>query len=248
MTLKALSTSQFENFERDGYCIVPSFLSPDDLTHVRNYYERAAEAQSSSRPAQDATAWDRDGSSANVLRKAPAPLDNDPECRRIFTSPRVLDHVEDLIGPNIYLHSSKLLFKPARTGRRKPMHQDLAYWDDMTARQVTLWCAIDRVTAESGGMELIPGSHNRQLQQHEELDDWQLREDALDLSQVHVPEMEPGDALFLDVLTIHASGQNRSDHDRLAAVVNYYSRPKSAAQKSRYGSTEPLREPHHNIA
>lgn len=246
MTLKALTTSQLDQFNRDGYCIISAFLSPSDVNYIKDYYARAAAAQAST-PTQDGTAWDQDENAAPVLRRVPKPFDNDLGFRKIFSSPRALDHVEDLIGPSIYLHSSKLIFKPARSGRRKPMHQDLAYWTDMSARQVTLWCAIDPATPERGGMEILPGSH-RQLLPHKDLDDYQVREDELDLSKVRPAVMEPGDALFLDVMTVHASAQNRSDHDRLAAVVNYYSQPKSATQTSRYGSTQPLRAPHHQLS
>ena len=70
----------------------------------------------------------------------------------------------------------------------------------------------------------------------------------MNLSQAQPAVMEPGDALFLDVLTVHASAQNRSDYDRLAAIVNYYSRPKVATQTSSYGSTEPLRAPHQQLS
>ncbi len=248
MTLKALSADQVEQFNRDGYCIVPAFLNSSALTHIHEYYSRVAAAQSSSGRGQDTTAWDEDADTLPVLRKAPAPFDNDPGFREIFSSSRVLDHVEDLIGPSIYLHSSKLIFKPARSGRRKPMHQDLAYWSDMLGSQVTLWCAIDRATPERGGLEIIPGSHKCKLLPHEDLDDYQVREEALNLSQAQPAVMAPGDALFLDVLTVHASAQNRSDYDRLAAVVNYYSRPKAATQTSRYGSTEPLRAPHQQLS
>ncbi|MET7937547.1 phytanoyl-CoA dioxygenase family protein [Streptomyces sp. NPDC005322] len=246
MTLKALTVGQIEQFNRDGYCIIPDFLNASDLTYIKDYYLRVAAAQAPASP-QVSTAWDQDENAAPVLRRVPAPFDNDPRFREIFSSPRVLDHVEDLIGPSIYMHSSKLIFKAARSGRRKPMHQDLAYWTDMSARQVTLWCAIDPATPERGGIELLPGSHKRLLP-HADLDDYQVQENQLDLSQVRPAIMNPGDALFLDVMTVHASTQNRSDHDRLAAIINYYSQPKSETQTSRYGSTQPLRAPHQQLS
>ena len=242
MAPKALSPAQLEQFDRDGYVLIPAFLTPSELTDIRDHYRHAAACFSSvDRVTKNAAAWDADGA-GQVLRKVPAPFDRDPRFREIFSSRRVLDHVEDLVGPDIYLHSSKLLFKPPRSGRRKPMHQDLAYWTDMSARQVTLWCAVDRAEGEQGGgIEVIPGSHKNLLQRHHDMGDFQLREDQLDMSQVRVLATEPGDALFLDVLTIHASAQNQSENGRLAAIVNYYSRPRTETQTSRYGSTTPLR-------
>lgn len=244
MCLKGLTTSEFQQFQDDGYCIVPGLLDASEIAAVAEHYWVAAQTPDvEAQVAGDDTVWDNDSQARQVLRKAPKPFDNAPRFREIFSSTKVLDRVEDVIGPRIYLHSSKLVFKPANAGRRKPMHQDLAYWDGMSARQVTLWCAIDRATPENGGLELLVGSHKRGLVRHEDLDDFQVREDELDLSDVRRPVMEAGDMLFLDVLTLHASSQNVSDVDRLAAVVNYYSEPKTAGQHSKYGSTTALRQP-----
>ncbi len=254
MGLKALTAAQVAQFAADGYYMIPAFLTPDELVRIRNIYTQALTDARAGRLStilvQDATAWDGDrvDTGRPVLRKVPAPFDRHASFRAIFSSRHVLDHVEDLIGPEIYLHSSKLIFKHAHGGRRKPLHQDLAYWSDMTARQVTLWCAIDRATPESGCLELIPGSHLHPLRPHEDLDDWQIPEHSLNLASVRHAVMDPGDAIFLDVLTIHASGQNHSDHDRLAAVVNFYSRPRDCSQVSRYGSMTPLRSARLGIA
>jgi len=78
-----------------------------------------------------------------ALRKIQGAYDSEPEFRRVCASERILDVVEDLIGPDIYYHSSKLMFKPARGGRRKPWHQDFAYWSMMNTNQVTVWMAVD---------------------------------------------------------------------------------------------------------
>ena len=40
--------------------------------------------------------------------------------------PRILDVIEDVLGPNILLYYSMLMMKPARQGFRAPWHQDFA--------------------------------------------------------------------------------------------------------------------------
>ena len=56
---------------------------------------------------------------------------------------------------------------------------------------------------------------------------------------VYAP-MKPGDVLFFNVLTLHASDPNNSDQPRLATIIDFDSSPKPRPELP-YGSTEPLR-------
>ncbi|MFV3077178.1 phytanoyl-CoA dioxygenase family protein [Niveispirillum fermenti] len=234
-------------FRENGYCVVPGLLDPAQCEALRllltQAQAKADRGEGEERWRQDGTAWepaDGDGA-ARIVRRVPAPFEHSAVFRSIFGGDRVLDLVERFIGPRIYLHSSKMLYKPPFQGRRKPFHQDLAYWPDMTGAQVTIWCPIDPATAGNGCMEVVPGSHSRGMLEHHELEDWQIEDGRIDPQSVRVIEMAAGDALFLDVLTIHASRPNRSDRGRLAAIVNYIAAPRAAGQHSRYGTTTPLR-------
>lgn len=245
MSLYSLTSSELEAYEKDGFCVVAGLLSVDELEVVYSLLDEAkslvARGEVSKSWQTDITAWERDSTSDSlIVRKVPAPFDHSERFRSIFSSPVLLDRVEQLIGSEIFLHSSKLIFKPPQIGRRKPLHQDLAYWEDMPARQVTVWCAIDPATPENGCLEVIPGSHKQGLIPHAELEDWQIDEHTLENRQVCIP-MNAGDVMFLDVLTIHASLANRSNCGRLAAIVNYYSEPRRPDQRSKYGSEIPLR-------
>ena len=243
----ALTEATLAFFRDNGYCLVPGVVPAKACRAVRALFaeaqELAARGGGGNAWRNDATAWERlpGGTSARMVRKVPAPFDRSAEFRAIFGGDRILDLVEQIIGPEIYLHSSKLIYKPPGIGRRKPFHQDLAYWDDMTAPQVTLWCPIDPATAENGCLEIVPRSHHQGLIEHEDLDDWQIEESRFAPGVAQAVEMAPGDLLFLDVLTVHASRANRSKQGRLAAIVNYYSAPKAADQRSKYGSSQPLR-------
>lgn len=119
----------------------------------------------------------------------------------VMASEKVLDIVGDLlgdpIGESIYYHSSKLMYKPAGGGRRKPWHQDWAYWQEMNTNQVTVWIAIDPATIENG----------------------------LDKENIVIVEMNPGDALVFNVLALHASDPNNSPKNRLSAIIYFDSQP-----------------------
>ena len=153
---------------------------------------------------------------------------------------KVLDVVEDLIGSEIYYHSSKLMCKPARGGRRKPWHQDFAYWADMNAKQVTVWMAVDAATRENGCMQVIPGSHRRGLIPHHQLEDYMIDETGIEDENIVVAEMDPGDVLVFNVLTLHASDPNHSEAPRLSAIIDFDSQPKPKRGLP-YGSETPIR-------
>ena len=42
-----------------------------------------------------------------------------------------------------------------------PWHQDASFWKLSPARTVTVWLAIDDVSAENAAMRFIPGSHDK---------------------------------------------------------------------------------------
>lgn len=242
MALKALAPEQAAKYSSAGYCVFPGLLDANQVHHIKGVYARAAqEAREGWHGwALDNTAWDGKEGSERFLRRVPAPFYNDEGFRQIFSAPHVLDCVEDLIGPEIYLHSSMMLFKLAEVGRRMPPHQDQAYWDDLTAQQVTLWCAMDRATPENGCVQIIPGSHRHGLIPHKDVNDiWILPE--FEQSEMDQIIMSPGDGLFIHPLVVHTSGANVAKENRLAAIVRFYSAPKHESQRSKYGSTTPLR-------
>lgn len=82
--------------------------------------------------------------------------------------PIVMDAVRSVIGPNVLAWVSEFNAKAPRTPNFFSWHQDLFYWrhqypDPATIPMVTVWLALSPATQESGGMRIIPGSHDRLL-------------------------------------------------------------------------------------
>src|SRR5689334_343872 len=69
----------------------------------------------------------------------------DPWLFRYLAHPRVLDIVEDFIGPDITLWSSHFIAKPKGDGKAVPWHTDGAYWRNRLSPMnvITLWLAVD---------------------------------------------------------------------------------------------------------
>lgn len=77
----------------------------------------------------------------------------------IATDPRLLDHVEDVIGPNILCWATHILSKKPHDPKRVPWHQDASFWKLDPARTVTVWLAIDDADEANSAMRFIPGTH-----------------------------------------------------------------------------------------
>ena len=227
-----------------GYCVISDMVSQEECDVM---YSLLAETQAQAdrgegdaRWLADATAWDCDAAGRRIVRRVPKPFQREERFRAIFGRSAVLDLVEAFVGPEIYLHSSKMIYKPPRVGREKPMHQDLAYWPELAAAQVTLWCPAGPASADNGCIELLPGEHGSEVLLHADLDDWQIVPELVKDKHSVVVEMAAGELLFLHPRIPHASRANVSDEGRLAAVVNFYSQAVSSDGHP-YGSAIPLR-------
>lgn len=231
--MKILTPAQKEFYNEQGYVIIEDFLNPAQLNVLKTALDRLVEEKARNltkdhegfnlekAKGADGYASPFSGEAiAGVLRKIQEITKYSPEFRDFAESDKMLDLVEDLIGPSIYYHSSKIMFKPARHGGIKPWHQDYAYWASLRPEQVTCWLALDDATPENGCMQLIPGSHKWGLVKHlkEEL---QVDPKNLPMDMVKVAPMKAGSILCFHVLTFHYSGPNTSDNGRRAFIVDY---------------------------
>src|ERR1051325_11210204 len=85
----------------------------------------------------------------------------------LCTHPRVLDAVEQVIGPDILVHSTTL-FSKHPGGKYVSWHQDSFYWHLSEPRLVSAWIALSESTIENGCLRVQPGTHKTQLDHTEE--------------------------------------------------------------------------------
>ena len=68
----------------------------------------------------------------------------------LINDSRLLDIVEDLIGPDIRLIHYQGLYKPPDSGGEVGWHQDNHYFDVEDNKTVSVWMALDDATVENG--------------------------------------------------------------------------------------------------
>ncbi|GDY14678.1 hypothetical protein LBMAG53_35560 [Planctomycetota bacterium] len=229
-TMRYLSPDQLDRYRRDGFLVINDFLQPNQVRRVEAGIARACtERAGQTRDGGGFNLEKVDDDSMNhqaaakrpgMFRKIQGAAFTIPEVGEVFTRGDLLDLMEDLIGPEIWYHSSKVMFKPANGGAAKPWHQDAAYWQAYDPRQITVWIAIHDADQGNGCVWAIPGSHRLGLVPHagREL---QVGEGDIDVAQAIPVPVAAGGLLIFHSLVLHMSQRNTSDRDRWSIICDY---------------------------
>lgn len=222
-------------YERDGYLVARGLFGADELEPWhRRFLEivsgRVAPAAGMlvMRDVMVAKGAVVPGSPEEAIAKV-QDFHNDPVLFGYATNPKLLDHVEAFVGPDIKSIHTMLINKPPGVDGRHALHQDLLYFPFRPAdRIVATWTAIERCTRENGCLAVVPGSHRGPLLEHEDPDwEWVNRayfgaKGAPREQRVHL-EMEPGDTVFFHPKLLHGSGRNRTRGFRRAISAHFAS-------------------------
>ncbi len=142
--------------------------------------------------------------------------------------PRILDAVEDIIGPDILCWGSSFFIKEARTHNFVSWHQDSTYWGLEAPDVITAWVAFTDSTAANGAMRVIPGTHQMDQVPHRDT----FRPDNLlsrgqeimvdvDEAQAVMMPLRAGEMSLHHVRLIHGSDPNPSDDRRIGFAIRY---------------------------
>jgi hypothetical protein len=141
---------------------------------------------------------------------------------------KVLDAVEDVLGPDILCWGCSLFVKEPHNPGFVSWHQDATYWGLDKPDVVTAWIALSTASELSGCMKILPGSQKWNQLDHR---DTLAKENLLTRGQelaVEVKEeeavlmpLQPGELSLHHVLAAHASEPNRSDDRRIGIAIRY---------------------------
>ena len=81
--------------------------------------------------------------------------------RALSESKELLDVIEQLLGPNLFFHLSKVNMKPAKLGSVVDWHQDLTYYPLTNTDSVTVLFYLDDADASNGCLQVIPRAQHR---------------------------------------------------------------------------------------
>jgi phytanoyl-CoA hydroxylase len=228
----ALTDTQFEQYQREGYVVVDGLLAPETVERVKRRLDEYVTNE------RTETAFSRMLEPAAESGDGTFPGDDDPVrkfegvgmvreddvFRELAFDDAILEVVHQLQGPNLKLLRSAAMLKPPRVGSEKKLHQDAAYYSIHPMDHVTAWIALDEATEENGCMQVVPGGHLDGLLHHEALEydtDITLTERDYDATDVVALPMQPGSVLFQHCLTPHYTAENATDEWRRAFILSY---------------------------
>ena len=142
--------------------------------------------------------------------------------------PRILDAVEEVLGPNILCRGSSFFIKSPGDGSYFSWHQDSTYWGLEPPDVLTAWIALSDVPVSSGAVRFVAASHRLPQLAHRDTVDaanilsrGQVAEIDIDESQVVDVGLEAGEMSLHHVRLIHGSCPNASGDRRIGLAIRY---------------------------
>lgn len=205
-------------YREQGFLVVKCLFDNDDVARVLAAIDAVIGTTDLSRIAE------LEPQNQSMVRRIWSPTRRHPVFEQMATDPRLLDIVEQLIGPNILFHYSKLHMKAPRVGSVVEWHQDFSYYPHTNTDLVTAMVYLDDASAENACLYAVPGSHRHGLTNH--YSDGYFRGkvteiEAPSLSQALALEAPAGSVVFIHCLLLHYSPPNRSEKFRRAFLPAY---------------------------
>ena len=208
---KHLTEAQIRQFNEHGHVSPLRAMSAEQATEYRRIIEDY-ERQS--------------GREVNATLKIKGHLAL-PAIVELARNPRILDAVEDVIGPDIMLFGASAFAKNGRDPRYVSWHQDSAYFGLSPHEEVTVWVAFTPANSVNGVLRVLPGSHKGPDMRHEETyakDNMLAKGQTLvgidENKAVEMP-LEPGEFSMHHERMAHSSLPNRSDDRRIGFAFFY---------------------------
>jgi phytanoyl-CoA hydroxylase len=215
-------------YEDQGYLVCPQLLDETELGTLRAALAEVlveAEGLSTSNEKFSVTQSD-DG--AWSVRRIFNPTIHHPAFHDLVFNPKILDVVENLIGPDIQLHHTKLNLKPpSNREARFEWHQDYPFFPHTNFDLLAVMIYLDDSTEENGCLTIIPGSHKWGPRNHlfakdgafsSQLEDKSILESRAPWLKVPVPA---GGMELHHCNMLHSSTANRGTKPRSALVIQY---------------------------
>ena len=218
-----LSAALADQFQQDGYCSVPGFLSGEEIGALLAVMESVCVAATVGH--HDAARLEMEpdqGPEGNRVRRIYEPCTYYPEFHALSECPKLLDSVEYLLGENLIFHYSKINMKPPGIGSPVEWHQDLAYYPLTNTDSLAVLLYLDDADKTNGCLQVIPGVHRNGILNHSHNGFFrgQITE-PVDGSKAVAIEGGAGTAIFLHGMTPHASAPNTSPFARRTLILSY---------------------------
>jgi len=217
-----IATEILTNYQNDGVVLIRSFLRADEVTAVRAEIVRYISTDLAALP-PDARTFEKDEKTVRNLWRLEK---YNPWFRQLGERENIKALIAPLVNGEPLLAGVETFNKPARLGSGVPYHQDNAYFCQAPPDMLTVWIAIDAVTAANGPVFFVRGSHKLGMRPTKPSG---VRGNSIGMAEPsNVPLIEqfcgllaPGDATIHHCETIHHSAPNTTESPRLGLLLVY---------------------------
>ena len=218
-----LTDEQVRAFREDGFTVCEDFLSQAEVDALLQEADGAIEGNTlATHDAERMEMEPEQPPDGGAVRRLYEPCTYYPVSRALSEMDKLLDSVQQLFGPNLLFHYSKLNMKPAKVGSVVEWHQDLSYYPMTNRDSLAVLFYLDDTDATNGALKLIPNRQEAPLMQHTREGFFQGRvTEPVDESDVVMAKGQAGTAIFMHGLTPHASAPNTSGKPRRTLILAY---------------------------
>jgi ectoine hydroxylase len=234
----ALNTAQREAYQDNGFLFLPELLSQTEVERLYNEMQAMRE-DFAEKKREEVIAEPGSGEVRSVF--------NVHRLNDLFANlvrdPRVLNVAREILGSDVYIHQSRINYKPGFKGKEFYWHSDFETWhseDGMPAMRA-LSCSILLTDNDelNGPLMLIPGSHRHYIscmgetpddnykkslrRQETGVPDEVLLRYLADLGGIASCKGKAGSVVFFDCNTMHGSNGNITPFPRSNVFFVYNS-------------------------
>lgn len=216
-----------EFFDEQGYYLAKGVFTAEELKGLERDFDRIVEQLNSSKTDDPNGAWQGDqvaklGTKNSVILHTHNVQIYSELWLKALQNKNLLDIAEQILGPDIILHHSKLFQKPPEKGAPFPMHQDWTYFPSVKDTMIAGIIHVSAASDEMGCLRVYPGSHKLGrvagtggMTGSDFLDKYPM-DGAIPL------EAEPGDVAFFHYFTLHGSKPNYSQQTRKTVLAQMH--------------------------
>ncbi|MGH3412669.1 MAG: ectoine hydroxylase [Marmoricola sp.] len=214
-----LDPATVTGYDRDGYLAIEQLITPDEVEQLRAELRRLSVDPTVR--ADERTVVERDSQEVRSIFEV-------HKVSEVFAAiahdPRVVDRARQLLGSGVYIHQSRVNFKPGFTGKDFYWHSDFETWhaeDGMPRmRAVSISVSLTENYTFNGPLMIMPGSHRTWVPCIGETPDENYKS-SLVAQDAGTPDPETlttmADRLGIDVLTGSAGGATMFDSNCMHA-------------------------------
>ena len=219
-----LTQQQADSYHTNGYLAVEGVFTAEEVAELRRVTDEFVEK--SRQLTENDEVFDLEPShtaETPSLRRIKNPASHHPFYARLLRDKRILDIVEQLLGPGVRTNSNKLNMKSSGGGSAVEWHQDWAFIPHTNDSILTLGIAVDDITMENGPLLMIPGSHKGPIHSHHQNGMFvaAVTDAAFSLDDAVPIELKAGGVSVHHTRVLHASSPNTSGRGRRLLFYEY---------------------------